>query len=224
MARRRNQASSTIDIGLVAKSLRGPGTDTRRWVSYGTVGVIGDDGVFDTTSYAGIAVTPKGVFVDVRLEPSGLPVTARLALGIGSCGHILAPIRPGDEVIVVSPEGDYNTPPLITSILNNAAHKQPLGSDRKPVFKNDRLLIEIGSGYPVEVNAQRINLGDETAEHPATLGDEAKDILSRMLDAINSLTVSTAMGPSSVPLNVATFTAIKNDLDQILSTRTFLKD
>lgn len=43
-----------------------------------------------------------------------------------------------------------------------------------------------------------------------------KKTLSDLLDAIAQLTVSTAVGPSSVPINVAQFQQIKADLDNYL--------
>ena len=49
------------------------------------------------------------------------------------------------------------------------------------------------------------------------LGDTLKKILEELIDAINSLTVSTPHGPSGTPLNAATFSSIKGKLDTILS-------
>lgn len=221
MARSR---AGSFDARAFAEAIRGPGMDTRTWCSYGTVGVIGDDGSFDTSSMEAILVAPDGVYADVRLEPSGMPVTCRVQLGIGSTGTILAPIKPGDAVLVHVASGNPAAGPVIGAILTTQEAKLPLDSARKSIFKNDRLLIQVGSNLPVEVNAKRINLGGESATQPAVLGSNWKQCTEQILDAILALTVPTAMGPSGVPINSASFQQIKSALQDKLSTRTFLKD
>jgi hypothetical protein len=49
------------------------------------------------------------------------------------------------------------------------------------------------------------------------LGETTKQLLSDILDGINALTVTTPVGVSGTPVNIATFTEIKNRLDSILS-------
>ena len=54
-------------------------------------------------------------------------------------------------------------------------------------------------------------------------GNDQKGILDEILDAIMSLTVLTPLGPSSVPVNIATFISIKAKLETILSKKSFLE-
>src|SRR5205814_5797742 len=78
-----------------------------------------------------------------------LPITARLCIGVGGSCSILAPIRPGDEVLVTLPDGG-NADPAIVAILNNEHAPIPIDADNKPVFKNDRLSV-FARGVPIEV-------------------------------------------------------------------------
>lgn len=142
------------DVRRLAEAIKSSGIDPRHWVSYGTVGSVDDDGVLDATDPLAIAIGPAGVEVDVVLEPLQLPVTCHYAGIQGGCSAtILSPIKPGDQVIVVLPEGDPMGPPVIVSILHSQACKLPLGEDKKPIFQNDRLFIwaEVG---PVDVRTK----------------------------------------------------------------------
>ncbi len=125
-----------------AEALKCSGIDTRHWVSYGTVCTINDEGIPDYTDLRAVYCGPEGVEVDVILEPINVPVTC-LYSGIAGGRHtiISAPISPGDLVLVALPDGDPTVPPVIVAILNSAAHKVPLGHDRKPIFRNDHVFI-----------------------------------------------------------------------------------
>lgn len=68
----------------------------------------------------------------------------------------------------------------------------------------------------LQIESTLIKIGDE-AEEAAILGDSLKSIKERILQGIQQLTVPTAMGPSGVPINSATFAAIEQELDTILS-------
>lgn len=67
----------------------------------------------------------------------------------------------------------------------------------------------------VQIITQKFNVA--TGKEKMVLGDTLKKILEELIDAINSLTVSTPHGPSGTPLNAATFSSIKGKLDTILS-------
>ena len=121
-------------------------------------------------------------------------------------------------------------------------------ADEKSVFRSEKLLeIQVGSADSEKSiltidksgnfnyidrhgNSIKIEEGQMTIESPkilhgvnateaAILGDKLKAKLDEILDGISALTVPTAMGPSGVPVNVATFTTIKASLDSILSTK-----
>lgn len=61
------------------------------------------------------------------------------------------------------------------------------------------------------------------ADNPLVLGKELKQLLSDLLSALGKLTVGTAMGPSSPPINAAEFVALAARLDAILSRAAFTK-
>lgn len=67
----------------------------------------------------------------------------------------------------------------------------------------------------VEIKSKKIN--HNSGKEPMVLGDSLKSILSDILDAINKITVPTALGPSGTPVNSAEFSAIKQRLDEIKS-------
>lgn len=54
------------------------------------------------------------------------------------------------------------------------------------------------------------------------LGEELKDILGELIDAITKLTVPTAMGQSGIPINASQFSSIKGKLSKILSEKSKL--
>lgn len=77
--------------------------------------------------------------------------------------------------------------------------------------------IDVVSENEVNVTAPTVRLGDNETSDPAVGGNELKQVLSDLCDAIGQLTVITGEGTSSTPVNTATFQAIKGRLDQILS-------
>jgi hypothetical protein len=138
-----------VDMGRVSRGLAREGMDTRHWVSYGTVATVhGEDGKPSYTDPHAVVITPSGIDVDVILEPSGCPTTCTY----GRAGQVsfLAPIHPGDQVLVVIPDGDLSMVPRIVEVIGGASAPLPVEEDGKPVFRNDRLSI-FARGVPVEV-------------------------------------------------------------------------
>ena len=89
----------------------------------------------------------------------------------------------------------------------------------------DRVLLTIGERVSAALDAEGVTFsaGDTTLE-ATTDGLELSrgtagllKSLSDLCDAIARLTVSTAVGPSSVPINSADFMAVKNELKQYLT-------
>jgi len=181
-----------IDAAKLAQALQSKGIDLRHWCSYATVGTVDDAGRFDPTDGAAVVVAPDNVWADVLLMPILIPLTCRVSLGCGGTAHIQAPIFPGDEVLVHLADGDLMQPPVISAILNSQGAKLPLDNTRRPIFKNDRLLIQCGKTLPIEVNAKRINLGSETAAEPFVLGNTA---LAEMASLLNALKVDIRPSP-----------------------------
>lgn len=142
-----------LDVGRMGEMLRQAGIDPRHWLSYGTVGIVKDDGTFDPTDPHAIYVQSSGVSVDVLLHPMNQPVTCRYSgQQGGSASSIYCPIRPGDEVLVGIPDGDMRMPATILLVMNADHSRLPLGDDLKPLWQNDRVLVH-SAGTPIQARA-----------------------------------------------------------------------
>jgi hypothetical protein len=203
-----------FDSKLLGKAIAQPGIDLRYWVSLGTVCTLDPEtGSRNTKDKLAIYNDSAGVDVDVELEPLGQPCTCKYAGIQAGDVTIMAPIRPGDIVLVECPDGDLFTP-VITHILHSRSARQPT-ENRKPIFDNNRLLIHSksvpidirtagASGDPVQVlieqdgtvttTATRINHGDENVTEQFLLGTsyrKAEDALFQQLEtAITSLNIA----------------------------------
>jgi hypothetical protein len=145
--RTRHQARPPVDVQRVARAVRSPGIDSRSWFEAGTVGVENEEGDFVTDDPEAIYVDQLGAVVSVRLEPSGEIVTARYnGIACGRMGFMLVPIRPGDEVLVAIPNGDYNSPAVtIVGVASNQTAQIPTN------WNNDRVLFQLN--VPLEIRA-----------------------------------------------------------------------
>lgn len=141
-----------IDVQRLARAVSGPGIDTRSWLHSGTVGVAGEGGEFRTDDPESVYVDRLGAVVRVRLEPGGEIVTARYhGISCGRFGFILVPIRPGDEVLVAVPDGDFNSPSItVIALAANATAKIP--GD----WNNDRVLFD--TNVPLEIRGPAIRV------------------------------------------------------------------
>lgn len=150
-ARRRGVGRPPVDVQRIAKALAGPGIDTRFWVSAGTVGVF-DGEEFVTTDKQAVYVDRLGPVVDVRLEPCGEFVTARWGgIGCGRFGFMLFPLRPGDEVVVLIPDGDLKSAAIsIVAVLSNQTARVPSN------WNNDRVLFDLN--VPLDVRAPAVRI------------------------------------------------------------------
>lgn len=94
--------------------------------------------------------------------------------------------------------------------------------------KTNRLLYEDDSGNKIQLSSEKIQIeaqdsskvifgADDDNLEPMVKGKTVVDKLEKIIDAINKLTVNTAFGPSSVPTNTSEFTAVKQELNDILS-------
>jgi hypothetical protein len=82
----------------------------------------------------------------------------------------------------------------------------------------EEISMETKSGYFVKVRGDKVFIGNNEEEmQPMVLGNDLKSVLENILDGLMELKVSTANGPSSIPINIDTFIQIKSDLDNILS-------
>jgi hypothetical protein len=140
-----------LDTRKLSQVVERAGIDPRLWCSRGVVATMGDDGEIDTSDWRAILLEPGGCKVDVYLEPSKAHITAHYAgISGGRAAHVMAPIRPGDGVLVILSGGDASQEPVIVAILNNQAHPVPAEPGGQPVWKNDRLLVR-AEAVPVDI-------------------------------------------------------------------------
>jgi hypothetical protein len=138
-----------INAQMLGKALAAPGMDQRYWCSFGTVCTIDpESGKMDPTDKLAIYNDSAGVDVDVELEPLGQPCTCKYAGVQAGDVTIMAPIRPGDIVLVECPDGDLFTP-VITHIMQSRSKRQPT-ENGKPIFDNNRLLV-YAKNVPIDV-------------------------------------------------------------------------
>ncbi len=101
--------------------------DTRQWCSFGIVDA--DEGSSHALEYT----TDYGPLVNVTLQPSGIPVRARVSSMCAGQGEADGePFAEGDEVILLIPEGDEHSGCVIVGRLNNKLSPYPntvAGSD-----------------------------------------------------------------------------------------------
>ena len=173
---------NAVDAMALGEATARPGNDLRYWVSFGTVGVAGDDGKLDTKNPNAVWIGPEGVECDVRLEPLMIHVNCQYA-GI-SAGDvtIYPPIKPGDRVLVNLPEGFAHLP-IIVAILHSGSQKQPLGPDRKPIFDNKRLLVYAQTAAIDVRNAGGVQV---LIEQDGTVTTKAKNVAINADDKITT--------------------------------------
>lgn len=160
---KRRQKSMAIDVQRLGRALAGPGLDTRMWVSAGTVGLLRDNKETGESEFFIPIIAEEvqkthftdaeGCIITVRLEPSEAIVNARWnGLSCGAFGSMLFPLKPGDEVLVLIPDGDISSPSVcIIACQSNAW--APLRSDD---WDNDRVLFDFR--LPVEIRGNSIQI------------------------------------------------------------------
>ncbi len=149
---------------------------------------------------------PKDSWVWVFFEGGRLDTPVWMA-GVWGRDHVPEALRDPKSRGWITPGGhklllDERDGEEFITIQHKSGHK--FGLD-----KDGNVAIEQLSGKSVFVG--------KDAREAAILGDTLKGLLSDLIDALTMLTVGTGTGPSSVPINVASFLAIKVRLEQILS-------
>lgn len=145
-----------FDPALIQDLMTGvPGTDSRIWVSYGT---IEPDGDLEGEERALTFDEDAGPLVEVRLHPSDKVVTCRIATQVsGVLQSQYTPLIEGDEVLVVLPMGHEQAPPVVIARLNNALDKFPEKVAGKDARQNNiaftrtqtPTIVEAGSLYMI---------------------------------------------------------------------------
>lgn len=141
-----------FDSSTAGDAFARPGMDTRQWCSYATVDP-------DSSQQHNVTFTSQyGPLVNVTLRPSGLPVVCRVAHKVAGNGEgEWFPPMPGDEVMVLIPEGDEKAGCVIIGHLNqeiDAWPQQVAGMDATQnnfAFKRLRTpyVLETASNYLV---------------------------------------------------------------------------
>lgn len=108
----------------------------------------------------------------------------------------------------------------------NAAKMRAIETEKFYISFDDatgtlKITDKVGGAY-VRITNNKIEIGGAATEK-AMLGDTWKSKEDAILDQIQLITVNTAVGPSSVPINAGAFATIKGQLTQVLSTIVFVK-
>lgn len=140
-----------MDLATMSRAFAGPGMDTRQWVSYGIVDE-GENSVRFVDENG--APLPTGPLVTVTLEPSHVTVPCRVA------GHVAGqeegewfPFLPGDEVLVVVPEGDERAGCTIIGRMNQSIDRFPLKVAGQDVTKNTFGFKRLRTPYIIETSS-----------------------------------------------------------------------
>jgi hypothetical protein len=134
-----------VDFSSFNHGAAAPGNDTRQWCSYGIV----DDDQEDQKS---VTFDPEhGPLVSVTLQPSGMPVTCRVAswcAGNGEASYF--PFVSGDECIVLVPEGDERAGCIIVGRGNSEIDRFPTTVAGQDVTKNSVAFHRVRCPYVFE--------------------------------------------------------------------------
>jgi hypothetical protein len=145
-----------MDHSTIANLFAHAGSDTRQWVSIGTVDVSTAEKPSVRFKDANGAPLQTGPLVDVTLQPSGIAVVCRVGNTCAGNGEgEWYPFVDKDEVLVVLPSGDESGYPVIVSRLNQGIDLFPelvAGQDtteNKFGFRRMRapFVIETASAY-----------------------------------------------------------------------------
>jgi len=118
-----HRIARAFDQRTAAEAFAAPGMDTRSWVSIGIVSADTPEEVVDFDESAGQP------FVRVLLEPSKVPVYARVSNSLAGNGEgEWNPFIQGDEVLVVFPQGYEDAGAVIVGRLNNSFDPFPTES------------------------------------------------------------------------------------------------
>jgi hypothetical protein len=121
-----NRNRGDVDAGAFSALVSAPGIDPRTWVSYGLVEQATQDEDTGETQQPVEFDPDFGPLILVRLQPSDLPVRCRVSMSVAGDGEgSYHPFMPGDEVLVLLPEGTESGSPCITGRLTNSIDKFP---------------------------------------------------------------------------------------------------
>lgn len=136
-----------LDLQVFADALKGPGMDTRDWISFGTV--VSEAESPDNNP---VVFDAQGPLVLVKLQPTGVKVVCRVASTAAGQGEgEWHPFVEHDEVIVAIPEGDLHAGPTIIGRLNNEIDAFPKVIAGQDATKNNFTFKRVRTAYVMEV-------------------------------------------------------------------------
>jgi hypothetical protein len=140
-----------IDNAAFREIAKGPGADTRQWVSMGTVEIgTADQHPVRFNDETG-APLPHGVLVDVKLRPSGIVVPCRVASDCAGNGEgEYHPFVDGDEVLVAIPGGDERAGCVILKRCNQAMDAFPRTVAGMDATANTLAFKRVRAPYAIE--------------------------------------------------------------------------
>jgi hypothetical protein len=176
-----------MDIARLGQAISRPGIDPRTWVS---MAIALDDSKVDPAF---------GVYVNVQLLPSGEKYTAIVGADYAGPGFgLYSPIKAGDDLVVMIPNGDPRVNVQVIRRLWSAAGIPPAEAVLDPtevmliVEPNSNLRlkvtgtgnIELDSASSVTVNCPDVRLGDLAPTDyaaDATLVDNVLQVIVNLL-------------------------------------------
>lgn len=116
----------TMDVITFSDAFARPGSDTRQWISLGTVDEDAPNARSVRFEDEDGNPLPTGPLVTVTLQPSGITVVCRVGSFFAGVGEgTWYPIQQKDEVLVALPQGDEMASPVIIARLNQALDTWP---------------------------------------------------------------------------------------------------
>lgn len=198
-----------MDVQRLGAAIRGPGIDTRCWVS---LAVAQADSVVEAVE------PPKGgVFVDVQLFPTGEAATARVpSIYAGNGFGFYSKISKDDELVVLIPSGLIAEGVSVISRTWDAVDAPPQQAidDPEEVMlviepeKNLRIAISsggaarvtVGEDNTVHISEEIIELGAEGAGDKAVLESKNQTELKKLRNDVDAL--KNTYNAHSVTVNV----------------------
>lgn len=161
-----------LDVQTIRDLLKGPGIDTREWVSYG---IVQTDSTEDDRAVA--FSEEYGPLVNITLQPQGVDVRARVAGTVAGNGEgEWYPFQAGDEVIVLLVSGRYENA-VIIGRMNQEIDKFPTLVAGNEVNTNTFGFRRIKAPYVTEVGNQYIIINSVT--NAAFIMEEAGNVTLR---------------------------------------------
>lgn len=142
--------SYTFPVNELFELLKGPGIDTRTWVSWALV----DKDESEELGGKAVTITEEyGPLINVTLQPSGIPVRARASASVAGNGEgEWFPFLEGDEVLVVMPSGAPANA-VIIGRLNQEIDKFPSMVAGNEVASNTFAFRRMRTPYIIETAA-----------------------------------------------------------------------